>query len=350
MNYCILRTKKIKSRGHITRLALHNFRLRSQKNIDEKRTKCNQVLVNSLNVDTSSSTSLSQQVGEHYKKLGIREKSNNVLMLEFVVSASPQFFNSKSKQDIEKWAQHQVDFFQKEFDQQLKMAILHLDETSPHIHFCVTTEHLSVKKYKNQKGEFHKETWSLNAKRYDPEFLAELHTRHALHNKPYGLVRGVRGSVRSNTPLKEFYRAVDKAMSTDYIKVLEEEISGLKKGLLGGISVEEINNKLMPIMNKFAKTTKAVKTKYKIELKPMLEAIQLTEKRLKDKELELLQFENNLKEKKEVYSEAINSSLAQSSKILKLESENKELKSNIEKFSKSQAENNIRPTVFKAKL
>lgn len=100
---------------------------------------------------------------------------------------------------------------------------------SPHLHFCVTTEHLSVKKYKNQKGEFHKETWSLNAKRYDPEFLAELHTRHALHNKPYGLVRGVRGSVRSNTPLKEFYRAVDKAMSTDYIKVLEEEISRLKK-------------------------------------------------------------------------------------------------------------------------
>lgn len=32
-------------------------------------------------------------------------------------------------------------------------------------------------------------------------------------------------------------------------------------------------------MNKFAKTTKAVKTKYKIELKPMLEAIQLTEKK-----------------------------------------------------------------------
>ena len=103
-------------------------------------------------------------------------------------------------------------------------------------------------------------------------------------------------------------------------------------------------------MNKFAKTTKAVKTKYKIELEPILEFIQLTEKRLKEKELELLKLENDLNQKKEVYSEAINSSLAQSSKIIKLESENKELKSKLEKFSKSQAENNTSPTVFKAKL
>ena len=153
--------------------------------------------------------------------------SNNVLLLEFVVSASPEFFKSPNIDEVKQWANSQVEFFKKEFGEQVKHAVLHLDEKTPHIHFLISTEQKTTKRYKNQFGEFHKETYSLNAKRYNKAFLIELHTRHAEHNKPYGLKRGERGSFRKHKPLKEFYADADLFASKK--KDIENKKAYLKK-------------------------------------------------------------------------------------------------------------------------
>lgn len=219
--YNILRTKKIKSRANITEAAEHNFRTRTQPNIDKSRSGLNKILFNPMNVDTKKGTSLREALDEEYTKLGIKEKKDNVLMLEFVVSASPEFFENSNTDD---WANHQLEFFKSQFGENLRMGVLHLDETTPHIHFMVSTEQKSVKKYKNQKGEFHKETYSLNAKRWDPKFLENLHTAHAEHNKRFGLARGQYKSKGINKPVKDYYKELSQIKKEMENKVTQVEM------------------------------------------------------------------------------------------------------------------------------
>lgn len=156
----------------------------------------------------------------------------------------------------------------KEFGDQIKLVVLHMDEKTPHLHFMVGTEQKSVKRYKNQKGEFHKETWALNARRYNQVFLRDLHDRHAEANKPFGLKRGVRGSMRNHTTLKEFYSLVEKAMGSDYEKEIEKVIDTLETGILSKkVSIDEVRDKFAPMLNKLIKQNKALKTKFEVDIK-----------------------------------------------------------------------------------
>jgi len=224
--YSILRTVKIKDRQKISKVSEHNFRLRSQANINDELTQENVILVNKLKVDTNEISSLQEKISDHYEKLGIKERADNVLMMEFVVSASPEFFEGKTKLEIKKWADHQVNYFEKEFGQNLQMGVLHLDEKTPHIHFMVSTEHETVKTYKNRHGTTQKKTWSLNAKRFNPQFLTDMQSSYALHNRIFGLKRGQK-SKKEHVKLKDYYASIKKmdqelkSKETEYQKLLK---------------------------------------------------------------------------------------------------------------------------------
>lgn len=245
--YSILRTAKIKDRQQINSMAEHNFRLRDQLNIKNNLSHLNQILINNLNVDTTKKSSLQEKLTEHYDSLNIKEKKDNVLMMEFVVTASPEFFENISEEKLKKWVDHQVDFFKQEFGDQVKMAVLHRDETTPHIHFMLGTEQHSVKKYKNQKGEFFKESWSLSAKKFNPEYLTDLQSAYALHNSPFGLLRGKPQPGRKHTKLKDYYdeitqkmAVIDKAANeAEKLNKLKEYYPKLKESIVNQMTVIE---------------------------------------------------------------------------------------------------------------
>lgn len=300
MHNNILRTQKVKSRGQITQAAEHNFRLRAQNNIDDARTPLNKVMVNSLGVNITKASDLQEKLTVFYQGLGIKERSDNVLMMEFIVSASPEFFEKKTPEQVEAWAKHQVVFFENKFPGQVKIAVLHLDEKTPHMHFMIGTEMESVKKYKNQKGEFFKKSWSLNAFRYNKQFLIDLHTEHAKHNLKFGLKRGVRGSMRNHTSLKDFYKIVDKALKADYGKQIEKSIQSLETGLLSGkVTIEEVREKFAPTVNTILKQNKVLKEKFALDIKKWAED-------LAKKETELDEALENVQARKKLYIEAIN--------------------------------------------
>ncbi|MBR8150492.1 MobV family relaxase [Burkholderia vietnamiensis] len=337
MNNNILRTEKVKSRAQITQAAEHNFRLRTQNNIDSSRSYLNQVLVNTLGVDTKKSSDLQEKLSAYYKSLDIKERGDSVLMMEFVVSASPEFFEKKSQKEILAWASEQTKFMKNEFGDQLKIAVLHQDEKTPHIHFMIGTEVKSVKKYKNQKGEFFKETWSLNAKRYNPIFLRDLHDRHAEWNKKWNLKRGVRGSMRKHKSLKEFYSMVDKALNADYESEIERVIDSMNTGLFGGVSIDEVREKFKPMMSGVLKQNKALRAKYALEIKEWALDLANREAKLDAIEKSLANREKLLEDTREVYREAINSKgldaeniFSMTEKMLALEDENKRLKEKYE--------------------
>lgn len=240
--YNIMRTEKLKDRKKISSAAAHNFRLRHQGNIDPSKTPLNQVMVNTLNADLQNIEGLQKAFMEHYKAIGAKINQDSVLAQEFIISASPKFFKGMKPKDVEQWAKHQVEFMKKEFGDNLKVAVLHLDEDTPHLHFMLTSEEKSLKAYKNRYGECFKETIGLNANRWDPKFLIGLHDRHYEHNKHYGLKRGEPGSKKKHKPVKDYYRelrALQARMEgrvsqlemipelTGIIDVLVETIEGL---------------------------------------------------------------------------------------------------------------------------
>jgi len=257
--YCILRTVKIKDRRKISSMVEHNLRLRTQPNIDDNLTKNNVVLVNKLEADIKVTSSLQTKLSEYYERLGVKERKDNVLMMEFVVSTSPEFFKDKSDSQVKEWAAHQVEYFKTKFGSNLQMAVLHLDESTPHIHFSISTEHESTKTYKNRYGSSTKTTWSLNAKRFNPEFLTEMQTSYAMHNSIYGLSRG-KPSARKHKKLKEYYANIQKMESElddmkmdqkkllkfkEYYPKLKESIidlMGMVDGCLGILSTKELTS------------------------------------------------------------------------------------------------------------
>lgn len=301
--YAILRAKKIKNRDQLTFSARHNFRLRTQRNVNNDRSHLNQILYNPLGIDTKSAASCQEKITEFYQSLGIKEKENNVLMYEYVSTASPEFFKGLTPEQVGKWASDQTKFMKKEFGSQLKLAVLHLDEKTPHLHFFVSTEIKSVKKYKNRYGVSEKETWSLNSKRYDPDFLRALQDRYARANKAWGLQRGVKGSKNNNVPLKKFYTMVDRVMNTTYKKQIDKIIDEIEIKLGDRLSIQTIRDKvrehLSPFMEKMGKQQKALKEVVKLDMhKVQVELIE-EQKKLKQDQAETVAM-------KEVYTEAIN--------------------------------------------
>jgi len=222
--YAIARTKKLKSQGDVSQSAAHNFRTKTQQNINHEKSKENRIIYNPFSVDTTSTTDLNKKLQKYYENLGIKQKDGNVQALEFVVTASPEFFADLPAEKFAKWEAEQVRFFREKFGDNLKMAVLHLDEKTPHIHFTVSTELKSIKKYKNRYGECEKESYSLNAKRFNPAFLRQFQTEFAEINKKFGLKRGIKGSKAKQKDLKTFYREVNRVMSTNYEKNLEREV------------------------------------------------------------------------------------------------------------------------------
>ena len=174
MSYNIMRTQKLKDRAKVTSAASHNFRLRHQGNIDASRSQLNQVLVNNLNANLNVAEGLQEALTGHYKALGSR--SGRTVFWRKSSSYRPvRSFRGLKPEQVEIWAKHQVKFMRKEFGDNVQVAVLHLDEATPHLHFLLSCEEKSLKRYKNQKGEFFKETYSLNANRWGPDFLVDLH-------------------------------------------------------------------------------------------------------------------------------------------------------------------------------
>ncbi|MBR7917869.1 plasmid recombination protein [Burkholderia vietnamiensis] len=304
--YAILRTKKLKDRSAITQATEHNLRLRTQRNVDSSRSHLNKILYNALDIDSTEATDFQRKLGEYYTSLGVKEKKGNVLAYEYVVTASPEFFKDKSNDFIQKWADEQVRFMEREFGTQLKFGVVHLDEKTPHMHFFVSTENKSVKKYRNQKGDFFKESWSLNSRNINPEYLADLQTRFAQNNAKFGLKRGAKGSRIKHIPMKNFYRTVDRIMARSYADQVNEVINGIELSIGERLSIDVIRRKIYECLYPILKSTLRERKIYREFSKLNFHKLQaeLIEER-KHLALEL----NQVSEVKEVYKEAINGRL-----------------------------------------
>lgn len=219
--YSIIRKKKHKSIGSLSFREKHTYRRQETPNADPAKLHKNKLLFGSLDYAKGVESELKK-----YSAEGKNIRKNAVLAIEYLLSASPEFFDEGSKNDrderLKKWCEAQIDFVKKEHgEQNIVCMYLHLDEKSPHIEAFVVPI--------DPKGK-------LNCKHFlgPRNALQVLQTKYATHNAPFGLKRGLAGSRATHQEVKKFYEQIKtkaKVTSQDLQKAIKIDVPTISERL-----------------------------------------------------------------------------------------------------------------------
>lgn len=124
--FCIMRTEKRK-RTDITGIQKENTRTATEYN--------NKVSpgMDIFNVVLKESNNWLQDINNEIKAAGAKTRSNSVLALDTIYTASPDFFQGKTNQQNDDFFKDCLQFHQEHFGHIIS-AVIHYDETTPHLH------------------------------------------------------------------------------------------------------------------------------------------------------------------------------------------------------------------------
>ena len=188
------------------------------------------------------------------REAGCRVRKDSVTTVEVLITASPEFFEKKSRKEIHEFFSYAVDFMKsKQNPDTYISAMVHVDEKTPHMHLCfvpITSDgRLSAKEIignKKRLTQWQDEFWSYMVKKY-PDF--ERGESASLTGRTHIPPRLFKQAARLNRQkdkliqlLSEMKALNAKAKSKEIAELLDEYVPG----------VEEL-------MNKLKKTSKATK-------------------------------------------------------------------------------------------
>lgn len=224
MSYAVLRIEKVKSLAGVGSRAAHNLRA-SQKaapHADPSKRGGNVVLM--------GPNTAPEQVTEAVKgRLATvpKVRSNAVLAVEVVMTASSEFFTDKQRgpKDWAAWRDNSMQWLRDTFGaDNIASAVMHRDERTPHIQAIVVPV---------ANGRLNASHW-LDG----PKKLAHLQDTYAGALEPLRLRRGVKGSKAKHTSLREFYRLADSIAKT--VKGAGQRAPKLPaRGILGHVSASD---------------------------------------------------------------------------------------------------------------
>ena len=130
--YSIIRTEKHKSSASLKSRESHTFRRRYTANADPKKKHNNRLLFGF----EQYADACQSRLDEYAKTKKIR--SDAVVAIEYLLTASPEFFETGPKYERDKrlksWCDSQLEFLKKKHGaDNIMCAYLHLDEKTPHI-------------------------------------------------------------------------------------------------------------------------------------------------------------------------------------------------------------------------
>jgi hypothetical protein len=209
--YAVLRIKKLKSWGDIAGADAHNFRERETPNANEERTQDNVNFAGKA--DQDSIEAIRAAISEQ------KIRKNAVLAVEMLMSASPEYFRPGKESEAgsydagraRAWGETSAQWLRERYGDKVIKAVMHLDETTPHIHAVL------VPLDKNGK---------LNCRALfggSRHTLTELQTDYARAVEPLGIERGLQGSRAKHQEVAKFYAVtqgkehapVDRAKTVD---------------------------------------------------------------------------------------------------------------------------------------
>lgn len=238
MAYCVMNVDK-QGRAAVYGLQIEANREKDDKHefdlsdIDRERTDQNYYL--------KKTKSWNREITKQIKEAGLKERKDSVVMITGVYTASPEFFEKCSREEMEKYFQDCLAFHIKEFcqgnEQRLLNAVIHLDETTPHMQVA------SVPILEDEKGLHlsakiimgNRSTYRLRQDRFFEEV-----------GKKYDLERGERRDptqTKEHTTKREWQIAKQEAQLEAY-KVIEASIKEGHKPTIE-VAKEEVKDGLI---------------------------------------------------------------------------------------------------------
>ena len=215
MPFSILRIKKLKTAGAINAVGQHNARERQTLNANPAVP--NRDLLTPTRPPAPSGAAVSDGVATapdqvatgdawdavqaRITEVGARIRSNGVLACEVFMGASPEYFRPNGgpagtwdKQQLAAWVPAAMTWLVQEWgDKNVVRAVLHLDETTPHIQAIV----VPIDPVTQRMNAVH---W-LGGK---PK-MSQMQDRYAKAMDGLGLERGVKGSLATHTRVQSWY-------------------------------------------------------------------------------------------------------------------------------------------------
>jgi hypothetical protein len=194
MAFAIMRFTKLKG-GAVSASDKHTDRERETLNADETKIDKNIYFVG------EKGTPLRHLVDEQINSHGGKPRKDSVECVEFLMTASPEFFSNSSK-TIE-FVRQSKQFMENLENRGMKFvkACVHLDETTPHIAaYAVPFD----------------ENGKLNAKSHlgGKEKLSALQDEYAEVMQPLGLERGTKGSIAEHQKVQTYYGKINMLEQT----------------------------------------------------------------------------------------------------------------------------------------
>lgn len=189
MNFAVLRVEKLTSFGNIIASAQHTFRERPTPNAVPEHTHLNE------STGANSSAELAARISEHLPE---KRRKDAVLCLEYLITASPEWFAGKASELQTQYFQDSIAWLKKKHGaENVVCTDIQRDEKTPHLVAYVVPRHpdgrLSAKEFTGGRTTLSK---------MQTDFWKQVGARH-------GLDRGVEGSKAHHTTVKEFYAALE---------------------------------------------------------------------------------------------------------------------------------------------
>lgn len=219
MAYCIMRCAKLSSFGSVGGSLKHCFRERDTPNADESKTHDN---THFYAKNTEDAFRLLRE------RLATQEKirKNAVLAVEYVFTASPEFFETASSKERAQFFEQSLDWLKEKYgDKNIFVATVHEDEKTPHLSAFVVPI--------DEKGK-------LNARGLigNREQMSKDQDTFYEKVKNLGLERGVKGSKAQHQTIQQYYSELKKA--TEDIELLSiEDVRRQKTGFMQKETEEE---------------------------------------------------------------------------------------------------------------
>ncbi len=197
MAYTVCRIQKIKDWGTLASSELHTTRERNTPN-------ANPAVHNIRLIGEKSDPDL---VTMFKAKIGNQKiRSNAVLGVEFVLSASAEYFRPDDPSIAGTYNQKRLDDFaffttkwlKQSWGDRIVRCELHLDEVTPHIHAYLVPL--------DERGKLNCRALFGGTR----ERLSELQDSFAAAVAPLGIERGIKGSTAKHTKIKEYYASVNR--------------------------------------------------------------------------------------------------------------------------------------------
>lgn len=210
----ICRVGKIKAMGRSTpnSVAGHLSRSRPTPNADPGRTPLNRWLVGTSETDLDASIS---DVLAKAKLDRSELRHDAVIANDILLSVSPEWFRPDDPEAYGTWDDARLKSFTAEaqimlkrtFGARLVSAVLHLDESTPHIQAVV----VPIMRCKNDKPGFRLSSKDM----FGPAQLAQLQQEWEDQLRPHGVGSRTKGSKARHTTLRDYYSALEAFETED---------------------------------------------------------------------------------------------------------------------------------------